>query len=114
MFSSFLPFKDAGLASMVRLALEPKLRPYGTMTQLQLDSATKTIRLTLDLKGEPAPIELILRDYAIQETDGRFYVTVREVVSSREWITALASQFAVDRPIEIPAAAAKAARMLGI
>lgn len=76
---------------------------YGRATGLKIDSEAKTISLELDLKGEVSPVNIQITDYRITEESGRFYLSVRHVETSREWLTGLANaQLGGGKRFEIP------------
>lgn len=78
------------------------LRPYGTLTQLTLDTAARTVEAELDLKGETQPVRVHVREFEIREQDGRAFVVIKDIHTSREWLTRLAHDFAVNKEFELP------------
>ena len=82
------------------------LTPFGRATQLRIDSKAKQLSIELELNGESAPVRLELADYEIQKEDDRSFIIVRKVTTSREWLTALATNQFCGRRIELPPAAA--------
>lgn len=82
------------------------LLPFGRATNLQIDSKAKQLSIELELNGESAPVRVDLADYEIQQEDDRYFIIVRKVTTSREWLTALATNQFCGRRIELPAAAA--------
>lgn len=82
------------------------LQPYGRLAVLTLNSQEKTIDATVELKGEREPVNIRFQDYELIQEDGVSYLVVRRVATSREWLTALANDFAVGRKFRLPAEAA--------
>jgi hypothetical protein len=78
------------------------LKPYGTMTSLKLDTTARTIEAELDLKGETQPVRLHVREYELRDEGGKTFIVFKDIQTSREWLTKLASDFVVARPFEIP------------
>jgi hypothetical protein len=97
--------KSRGWAAQhaARLWFNHHFASLGIMTTLEIDPRNKTLRADLDLKGENSPISIEVRGYALIERDGRTFLEVGEVETSREWLTALANQFLKGRRIELPA-----------
>jgi hypothetical protein len=93
---------EAGLKS----ALNSKLRPYGTMTKLELDSKAKTIRLELDLEGEPNPILVEIGSYKLEQQPGKAILTLDKITTSRKWLTTLANEHLAKKPLPVPASLA--------
>ena len=66
--------------------LNSKLGRYGEMLKLEIDSKRKTISLEILPKGETTPIQVKIGNYEIIEGDPGG-VKLRDVHTSREWIT---------------------------
>jgi len=81
------------------------LKPYGTLKNLKLDLAQRSIDAEVELKGESSPVRVQIHKYEVLEENGAAFIVVKEVSTSREWLTTLARNYAVGRKIEIPAAA---------
>ena|SRR5689334_8559200 len=82
---------------------ETLLRDYGEITFLEIDSADKTIHFEALLRGEKEPIRVEIQRYEIVERDGRVFFVTKQIQTSREWVTTLARNELVDRPIPLPA-----------
>src|SRR3982750_3665285 len=80
------------------------LRPYGRAHRLHIDSTTKTIRFEIHLKGETEPVEVEITDYEITREADRYFALVKSIRTSREWLTALATDQVCDRRFDLPEA----------
>ena len=78
------------------------LAPYGKATSLRLDSAARTLRVEVELKGENQSVEVDIVGYEITREGEQYYATIREVRTSREWLTTLASTQLQNRRFELP------------
>jgi hypothetical protein len=78
------------------------LKPYGSMTRLKLDTSARTIEAELELKGETEPLRLHVQEYELRQEDNRAFIIIKRIDTSREWLTTLARDFAVDKPFELP------------
>lgn len=87
---------------------------YGNMTELKIDKDNRRITMTLLLKGEREPIEVVLQDYELATSDNQVTLKFKNVTVSREWMAVLAEQFLKDRalPLGLPSAAANALRLV--
>ena len=85
-----------------KLANGSALARYGQLTALQLNSEDKSIDATFELRGEREPVSIRLEDYQVVEESGAAYVVVRRISTSREWLTALANDFAAGRRFKLP------------
>lgn len=81
--------KDALLSATVRPLIQTRITPCGTMTHFNIDSVSKSIDITLDLKGEPAPITIHLGNYEFVEQNGKTCLRIDRIETSREWINTL-------------------------
>jgi hypothetical protein len=79
------------------------LKPYGTLTKLKLDTTARRIEAELELKGETEPVRLDIGEYELVEEDDSAWLVIKEISTSREWLTRLANDFAVGRRFELPA-----------
>ena|ERR1043166_4873991 len=78
------------------------LAPYGRATRLELDSKAKIIRLEVELNGETKPLQVEILDYEIKRDGERYFATVREIRTSRAWLTALAKNQLRQPRFELP------------
>lgn len=90
--------EKAGIAMLNQAVL----KPYGTLTKLKLDTTARTIDAEIELKGETQPVRIEVREYELRQEDGRSYFVIKNIETSREWLTTLARDFAVDKPFELP------------
>jgi hypothetical protein len=67
--------EKAGMAMLNQAVL----KPYGALTDLKL-----------------------VQEYELREENGRAFIVIKAVDSSREWLTTLLRNFAVDKPFELP------------
>jgi hypothetical protein len=101
----FTSLKEKGIAIAVKGMINREIEGIGEVTELGIDTTEKTIHATLDLKGEPSPVEVNVGAYSVSEKDGKVYLKVKKVKASREWITAVLNKYAVGQPLEVPHAA---------
>jgi hypothetical protein len=104
--------KDATLAFTVRLAINPKLRSIGEMSELSIDTKNKRVRVRLELLGEHEPIDVDILRYSLKEKGETTYITIEEVTSSREWLTVALREFVVGEDLAIPAKAGAVLKLL--
>jgi len=81
------------------------LKPYGTLTKLKLDTAARSIEAEVELNGETQPVRIQIHEYELLEEGDRLFFIIKKVSTSRDWLTALARDFAVGKKFEVPAAA---------
>ncbi|HEX5221516.1 MAG TPA: hypothetical protein VFZ59_18275 [Verrucomicrobiae bacterium] len=79
------------------------LGPYGRATSLRIDSTAKTLCIEAELKGEAVPLKIEVIDYEIRQDGERYFARVKEIRTSREWLTTLAMEHLRNVPFELPA-----------
>ena len=90
-------------AQLLKAFLNHKIKEFGKMTTLHIDTQEKHISLTANLLGETEPIDASLK-YTLEESDGRTFFVPTELTCSRQWLSLLAQQMLKDNVIrfEIP------------
>lgn len=83
------------------------LQEYGRVTSLKLNSESCELEVTVELNGEVEPLRVHIQQYELVEEDGRLFLIIHRVTTSRAWLTALARNLAVGRKLELPAEVAK-------
>ena len=71
---------------VARIYLNLKLKPYGSMTKLEIDTTNKTVNIDLELKGETESIRVIVSNYKLVESGNCTYLEVGNITASREWM----------------------------
>ena len=74
----------------------------GTITAIELDSDERKLHVEALLRGEREPIRVEIGSYEITQRNGTAFFTIKQIVTSREWITTVARQQLVNRPIKLP------------
>jgi hypothetical protein len=96
--------KDRLLASGAKARLNKLIERYGTLLDLQLNTVDRSVSLTLQLKGEQAPVEIHLREYNLSIVDGKSVLIFdgRKIETSREWLTALIHDRVGENRLAVP------------
>lgn len=75
---------------------------FGNMTTLQIDPTNRRASFDLQLKGETQPLHVDIGRYELIELNGKTYLEIHNVTTSREWMTLLAQQMLKDKRFEVP------------
>ena len=78
------------------------LEPYGQARELRINTANNAAEIVLELRGEDVPLRVRIDRYETFEQDGRTFVVVHAISTSREWVTALAARRLIGRPFPLP------------
>ena len=97
------PMRKRLTSQLLKAFFNHKLKEYGKMTTLHIDTQAKHISLTANLLGETEPIDASMK-YMLEESDGRTFFVPQELDCSRRWLSLLAQQMLKDNVIrfEIP------------
>ena len=96
----------------MRVAINTRLRSFGEMTELFIDTKKKRVRVRMELLGENEPIDVDILRYSLKERSETTYITIEEVTSSREWLTVALQEFVVGQDFAIPAKAGVVLKLL--
>ncbi len=83
--------KDRLLAKGAKTHCNKLIEQYGTVLDLQSNTADRSLSLKLLLKGEDTPIDIHVHDYTFSTAEGKSVLVIdgRKIDTSREWLTKL-------------------------
>lgn len=99
--------KDAALQYLAKwFANHYHLKHLGRITELKLNSPEQEIHMTLELHGEPLPMELTVHYHVLSPT----LLEIAKVEASRQWIEALINEVIPmeQKRLEVPTAVTRA------
>jgi hypothetical protein len=108
----FRGLKDKALSKSLEFAINQKIKDYGKMLKLNLNSKDKTIEFEIMLKGEKESLIVYIDNYMISEENGKFHLYAEDVRTSREWINIVAENYLKNQKIEVPDKIAKTLQTL--
>ena len=108
----FAKIKDKTLSSGLRMAMNTKLKEYGKMLKLNLNSQEKSIEMELLLDGEKESLTVKVDNYILEEDQGKYFLKIYGVETSRAWINTIASSYLEGKAFEIPAEYAKMLKVI--
>ena len=100
--------KDRLAGEAARAYLNARMRRYGRVERLRLDSRERRITFEVRLEGEAEPISVEVLSYRLEPHEGQPHVTVLAVKSTRPWIELALAEHVVGRPWPVPSWAAGA------
>ncbi len=104
--------KDRAIAKAFALFVEYKLKGAGKMVECKIDTAKKSIALTLELKGEKEPLEITIGRYELAHNEEQSSMTLYDIATSREWIDVVAKEYIEGKPIALPSHIAKVLQLV--
>ncbi|HPC46413.1 MAG TPA: hypothetical protein PLW83_00090 [Deltaproteobacteria bacterium] len=104
--------KDSAVAETIARLASSRIGRYGTIQSVDIDSATRRLRVSLMLDGEREPIAVEAERYEIVTDGGLHYLVLHGVTASRPWAQALLEDLLAGRRIRLPGALAYALKHL--
>jgi hypothetical protein len=103
----FKKMKDKAVSKGAKAAINTQIKEYGEMLKFNLNSADKSIEVEVMLEGEKEPLSVKVDRYEMIQENGKYYVKIYGVQTSRAWINTVASTYLEGKAFEIPAEYAK-------
>ena len=96
--------KDRLLANSAKTRFNKLIRRYGTMVDFHVNTADRSLSVSLLLKGEQEAIEIRIHEYALLKSKGKTYLEIngRKVDTSREWLTKLIRDQVGEQRLVVP------------
>ncbi len=104
--------KDAALSKGAKAAINHYIKEYGKMLKLTLDSEHKSIEVEVLLDGEKEPLLVRVERYELTEENGRHFLKIHGIQTSRAWINTVAASYLEGKAFEIPAEYAKMLKVI--
>jgi len=104
--------KDQTLSFAMREFVNYKIKEYGAMLKLNLDSEKKSIEMEVMLDGEKEPLTVSVDRYTLIQKGERHFLQIEGISTSRAWINTVASSYLEGQRFEIPAEYAKMLKII--
>ena len=91
----FRDVKNSTISALTKKYVNSKLKGYGEMVNLKVDSKNKKIELEVLLKGEKESIFINFEEYEVVRKDDSNYIKFKNVSASREWLEVLIQDIAI-------------------
>lgn len=101
--------KDKTTSFIGSIVLKKKLERYGKMLDFKIDSQKKQIYVSVSLKGEAQPLEVLVNKYSFAKEGPDDYIVIENVSISKEWMNLLAADFLTMKKFKLPAGIATTA-----
>ena len=104
----FNALKDHVTSKAALMHCNQLLARYGTVQDLRIDSARRSMEVVCLLKGETAPITVTVERYEIGDAGGEKFVRVEASRCSRPWVQHFLEDHVYGRKFPLPSWAAAA------
>jgi len=86
--------KDKLISKALEKFLESYITEYGDILDFKIDSAKKSIFLSVILQGETEKLDINILGYCLEPSDSKTTFTFDRVETSRQWLTLAINNFA--------------------
>jgi len=100
LFNRFI--KDSLLSKILKIILPRFISDFGKVSNLSIDTNSKSIYLTLKLVGESEPVTINISRYEFIQRDGQDYLIIREFSTSKSWLDIAVKKYAPNLQFKIP------------
>jgi hypothetical protein len=103
MLSSFTnALKQRALEAALKTLINQKIKAFGSVTTLQIDTKQRTISAQLALKGETQPITINIGAYEVTQEKEITSISFQNLQASREWIGNVLNEYVAGRRFKVP------------
>lgn len=96
--------KDGALGLSFKAYLNDKLKEYGEVLDVAIDTRANRLTVKAMLRGEKEAASATLERYEIAKEGGDHYILLRDFSSSRPWLTLLLKKLFVGKRYKLPSA----------
>jgi hypothetical protein len=94
--------KDTALQKGLVFFLRPKLKRYGELRHITLDTSNKTITAEIDLLGDPTPLTVSQACYQLEKNGAHLLLIIRDIKVSKPWIQHLIEDHFPEMRLRVP------------
>lgn len=91
--------KNGIIEDNLRAFINSKIKEYGTMVDLKIDSQAKNIYASFNLEGETSEINLAIYGYSIVSENNEKYLRFNDVDTNRLWLSKLVKNVVVPQTL---------------
>ncbi|CAA6825194.1 MAG: Unknown protein [uncultured Sulfurovum sp.] len=94
--------KDIAFSATGKSLLNRKIDRFGKISHLEFDSNKEVIELEVILKGETAPLQVLITGYTLQKIEGKHYLRIQNIKTSREWLNQVVEDYVQNKEFNVP------------
>ncbi len=95
-------FMDNTVAVGLKQIINEKIKSFGHVEKLLLNSGQKRLEIALQLRGETEPLRVTVTNYELVKYGDSAVVLIKELNTSKEWVNALWLERIKQFKFEIP------------
>ena len=94
--------KNATLALGLESVFRNIVKEYAELLHFRFENSNRLLEFELKLKGEHSSLKVRIENYKIIRKNGKYFIIVSKVSTTREWLNILAGRYVIDREIYLP------------
>jgi hypothetical protein len=79
-----------------------KIRNFGSVKRLEIDSESSRLLIEVNLAGEAAPVTVQVGAYELVRDNENSFITLRQIQCSKEWLAIALNEFLAEQKLKIP------------
>ncbi len=94
---------DTAIVNNLLLSLlNDKLKKFGVITSISIDSKSKSIAMEGELQGDGRPISIRIKEYMIVPDGDCSLLTIGDIYCSQKWVNVIVKKFLAKGKLSIP------------
>lgn len=94
--------KNLALSVAVKQVVNIKIAKFGEVSHLEFDTHAKTIDIEVQLKGEAELLKVFVDQYDVTEENAQHYLVVKQIRSSKEWLSSVLEAYVNNEKFAVP------------
>ena len=98
----FTSIKEKALEVSATAYINRKIRNFGKVKRLEINSERARLHIEAELAGETAPVVIDVGSYELLRENDLTFITLREITCSKEWLGAVLTEYVGGTKLQIP------------
>ena len=90
--------KNIALSKTAKIAINSKIKLYGEVLDIEIDTKQNKLELEVLLKGEIESLKISIGQYTLQDNK----IIISQISTSREWLNTLSKEYLENKSFNIP------------
>jgi len=90
--------KNMALSKTAKIAINSKIKSYGEVLNIEIDTQQNRLEVEVLLKGEKESLKVSIGKYLLEENK----ITISKISTSREWLNTLSKEYLENKSFDIP------------
>ena len=90
--------KNIALSKTAKVAINSKIKPYGEVLNIEIDTDKNSLKLDVLLKGEKESLKVSIGSYTLEQNS----IVISDIQTSREWLNTLSKEYLENKSFDVP------------